>query len=153
MSFLIKLCSSELKGLSKLRNHKINLNIPDRLIASFEKEQLHQVISNLLNNAIKFTPPYGRIEIKSEIKGRFIIISINDNGIGLIEEEKGRIFKQFGKVERFGQGYDVMSEGSGLGLYISKRIIELHGGEIWVESEGRNKGSTFYFSIPFDDKF
>ncbi len=153
LSFLIKLCSIELKGLSNLRNLKIKLNIPDRLIAFFEKEQLHQVISNLLNNAIKYTPPHGNIEIKSEIKDGFMIISIIDSGIGLIEEEKGRIFKQFGKVERFGQGYDVMSEGSGLGLYISKKIIELHGGEIWVESEGRNKGSTFYFSLPIEDKF
>ena len=117
-------------------------------MASFEKEQLHQVISNLLNNAIKYTPPHGNIEIKSEIKDNLLIFSIKDSGIGLTEEERGRIFRQFGKVERFGQGYDVMSEGSGLGLYISKKIIELHGGEIWVESEGRNNGSTFYFSLP-----
>ncbi|MCK4383557.1 MAG: PAS domain-containing sensor histidine kinase, partial [Candidatus Lokiarchaeota archaeon] len=151
ISFLIKLCNNELKGLSQLRNLKINLNIPDRLIASFEKEQLHQVISNLLNNAIKYTPPHGNIEIKSEIKDNLLIFSIKDSGIGLTEEERGRIFKQFGKVERFGQGYDVMSEGSGLGLYISKKIIELHGGEIWVESEGRNKGTTFYFSLPIED--
>ncbi|MHA2129203.1 MAG: sensor histidine kinase, partial [Promethearchaeota archaeon] len=73
---------------------------------------------------------------------------IKDNGIGLTYEEKGRLFKQFGKIERYGQGLDIIPEGSGLGLYISKKIVELHDGEIWVESEGRNKGSTFFFSLP-----
>jgi len=58
------------------------------------------------------------------------------------------LFSQFGKIERYGQGYDIITEGSGLGLHIAKKIIDLHGGEIWVNSEGKNKGSTFYFSLP-----
>ncbi len=73
--------------------------------------------------------------------------------MGFTYEEKDRIFKQFGKIERYGQGIDILSGGSGLGLYISKKIIELHGGKIWMESEGRNKGSTFYFSLPLIEKF
>jgi PAS domain S-box-containing protein len=148
LSFLIRLCVNEIKGLSILRNHRINLEIPESLETMFEKEQVHQVVSNLLNNAVKYTPPGGLIEIKSEIKNEFIITSIKDNGIGISDEEKERIFKQFGKVERYGQGLDIISEGSGLGLFISKKIIELHGGKIWVESEGKHKGSTFYFSLP-----
>ena len=124
------------------------MNIYDKLIAKFEKEKIHDVISNLLINAIKYTPPSGEIEIQSEIKDDFIIISIKDNGIGLMEEEKKQLFKQFGKIERYGQGWDVLTEGTGLGLYISKMIVELHGGKIWAESEGRNKGSSFYFSLP-----
>ncbi len=73
--------------------------------------------------------------------------------MGFTEEEKDSIFKQFGKIERYGQGMDIVSEGSGLGLYISKKIIELHDGKIWMDSEGRNKGSTFYFSLPLIEKF
>lgn len=148
LSFLLNVCINEIKGFSTLRNHKINLEIQENLIAYFEKEQIHQVISNLLTNAVKYTPPSGMIEIKSEMNDDFIVFSITDNGIGFTEDEKTRIFKQFGKIERYGQGLDIIAEGSGFGLFISKKIIELHGGNIWVESEGRNKGSTFYFSLP-----
>ncbi|MFX1280733.1 MAG: PAS domain S-box protein [Promethearchaeota archaeon] len=148
LSLLIKICVNELEGFLKLRNHTLNLKLSDNLICSVEKDQIHNVINNILSNAIKFTPSNGKIEINSEINNGFIIISIKDNGIGFSEEERSLIFKQFGKIERYGQGYDVISEGSGLGLYISKKIIEMHGGEIWVESEGRDKGSSFYFSLP-----
>ena len=149
LSLLIKFCVAELKGLSDLRNNTLKLNILDSLIATFEKEQMHTVISNILSNAIKFTPSNGIIEVKLEKKKSFIIISIKDNGLGFTKEEKTQIFKQFGKIELYGQGHDVLSEGSGLGLYISKKIVELHGGEIWVESKGRNKGSTFKIRLPF----
>jgi signal transduction histidine kinase len=148
LSFLIKLCVRELQGLTNLRNHEINLNIHDKLITKFEPDQLHLVISNLLNNAIKYTPPNGKIEIKSATTDEFILISIEDNGIGITNEERKRLFTQFGKIERYGQGLDIISEGSGLGLYITKKIIELHGGTIRVRSKGRNKGSTFYFTLP-----
>lgn len=148
LSFLVRLCVNEIKGLSTLRGHTINLELHENLITQFEKEQIHQVVGNLLNNAVKYTPPSGLIEIKSEIRDDLIVLSIKDNGMGFTEEEKSRIFKQFGKIERYGQGMDIIPEGSGFGLFISKKIVELHGGDIWVESEGRNKGSTFYFSLP-----
>ena len=148
LSILIKMCVSELEGMIELRNHTINLEIPDNLICSFEREQIYNVITNIISNAIKYTPYNGKIEVKSEIKDDFVIVSVKDNGIGFSKEERSLIFKQFGKIERYGQGYDVISEGSGLGLYISKKIIEMHGGEIWVESEGKDKGSNVYFSLP-----
>jgi len=125
-----------------------HLEIHDKLITWFEPDQIHLVISNLLNNAIKYTPPNGKIRVKSAITHDYILISIEDNGIGLTYEEKKRLFSQFGKIERYGQGLDILSEGSGLGLYITKKVIELHGGKIRVKSGGRNKGSTFYFTLP-----
>jgi len=148
LSFLINYCAEALHPLVAKREHSINMNIHDSIITKFEKEEIHDVISNLLINAIKYTPPGGWIDIKTEIKDSFVIVSIKDNGIGFTEEEKGKIFHQFGKIERYGQGLDLGIDGTGLGLYISKRIIESHGGKIWMTSEGRNKGSTFHFSLP-----
>ncbi|MFW9866347.1 MAG: PAS domain S-box protein [Candidatus Thorarchaeota archaeon] len=148
LTFLIRFCVKDLKGLLETRNHTLILDIKDDMITMFEKERIYEVIMNLAINAIKYTPTHGSITIKSEIQNNSYVISIKDTGIGLTDEEMGRIFKRFGKIERYGQGLDVISEGSGLGLYISKKIIELHGGNIWVESEGRNKGTTFYFSLP-----
>jgi len=148
LTFLIKFCVKELQALAELRNQKIHLNVHEYLTCNFDKERIYEVMSNLLLNAIKYTPPGGKINIKSEIKEKFYIISIKDTGIGITEEEKGQLFKQFGKIERYGKGWDVDIEGSGLGLYISKKIVELHGGKIWIESEGRNKGSAFFFSLP-----
>ena len=149
LSFLIRYCIMEIHPLSAKRQQSINLEIHDSIMARFEKEEIHDVISNLLINAIKYTlPGKGWIDIRTEIKDSFVVVSIKDNGIGFTEQEKSKIFKQFGKIERYGQGLDLGIDGTGLGLYISKKIVESHGGEIWMESEGKNKGSTFYFSLP-----
>ncbi len=116
--------------------------------AYIEKEEIHDVLSNLIMNAIKYTPPLGKIEINSAFLDDSIIISVKDTGIGFTQEQEKKIFQQFGKIERYGQGLDLGIDGTGLGLYISKRIVESHGGKIWMESEGVNKGSTFNFTIP-----
>ena len=148
LTFLIRFCIRDLKGLVETRNHELIVETDEKMITYFEKERIYDVIINLLSNAIKYTPPNGKIIIRSKIKKEFFIVSVQDTGIGLTNEEKGKIFKKFGKIERYGQGLDVVSEGSGLGLYISKKIIELHEGDIWVKSKGRKKGSKFYFSLP-----
>ena len=124
------------------------IDIEENMITKLDKERIYEVISNLLINAIKYTPVGGQITINSTKKDNSYIISVKDNGIGLTKEERNQLFKQFGKIERYGQGWDVGIEGTGLGLYICKEIVDLHGGEIWVQSAGRNKGSTFYFSLP-----
>lgn len=148
LTFLIRFCLDELSFLAIQREHSINIEMDDSIIARFEKEEIHDVISNLLTNAIKYTPPKGWIDIKTQVLEETVIVSIKDNGIGFTEEEKNQIFKQFGKIERYGQGLDLGIGGTGLGLFISKKIIESHKGKIWMESEGKNKGSTFFFSLP-----
>ncbi len=144
----IQLCVLEVQPLVKVRNLNITFEVTDIISTEFNKDQIREVILNLLHNAVNYSPPNGNIAINYEIKSNTIIISIKDRGIGFTEDEKIRIFQKFGKISRKNQGFDVISEGSGLGLYLAKMIIELHGGEIWVESEGRNKGSTFFFTLP-----
>ena len=148
LSFLIKYCVRQLEGMAELRNQKINVGISEDMTSNFDKERIYEVVSNLLLNAIKYTPIGGTITITSKDDGKYYTILVKDTGIGLTDHERKQLFTQFGKIERYGQGWDVGIEGTGLGLYISKEIVELHGGIISATSEGRNKGSTFYFSIP-----
>jgi signal transduction histidine kinase len=86
--------------------------------------------------------------LKLNIRNQWIELSIKDTGIGLTEDEIEIIFLKFSKIGRARAGYDIDPDGSGLGLYISKEIIELHNGEILVESDGPEKGSTFTIRLP-----
>lgn len=146
--FLIQYVVKDLKPMINKRNHSILVYLHEELITRFEKEKIYEVLSNLLTNAIKYTPPNGTIKIKTIRKPKFYLVCVEDNGIGLTKKEKRKIFKQFGKIERYGQGWDIESGGTGLGLYIAKMIVELHGGQIWVKSDGRNEGSKFCFTLP-----
>ncbi|MHA1254284.1 MAG: sensor histidine kinase [Promethearchaeota archaeon] len=138
----------QLQGIASLREQKIKVNIKEKFFTEFDKEKIYEVITNLLINAVKYTPVGGEITIESKQKNGNYVVSIKDTGIGLTKKEITQLFTQFGKIERYGQGWDVGIEGTGLGLYISKELMTLHDGKIWVESEGRNKGSTFFFSLP-----
>jgi len=148
LSALILECVKDLRGLTVQRNLKITLNLHKELITSFDYRKIKNVIDNLLINAIKYTPLNGKINIQSDILDDSFLVSIEDNGIGLTEEEKSSIFKRFGKIERYGKGWDIEIEGAGLGLFISKEIIKLHKGKIYAVSEGRHKGSKFSFTLP-----
>jgi len=145
---LIRETIMDLKILIETREHTIDDRFVDNLIIILDKNKIKEVIDNLMSNAIKYTPKGGRIVINSEQKKDKILISISDNGIGLTKRDKENLFKQFGKIEKYGKGWDIDTEGTGLGLYISKQIIELHGGNIWATSSGVNQGSTFFFTLP-----
>lgn len=144
---IIKNCVSDNRYLANKRNMIIELNLPEVVRIEIDKMRIEQVITNLLSNAIKNTPKKGIIKITLEEKSVGVYFKIEDSGIGLTEKEMETLFLKFGKIERYGQKMDIDIEGSGLGLYISKEIIDMHGGHIWVESAGRNKGSTFYFKL------
>ncbi|MHA1932718.1 MAG: PAS domain-containing sensor histidine kinase [Promethearchaeota archaeon] len=149
LSEIIKDCAQEMKYLIKSRKLKLIFDMPDILEIDIDKLRIEQVVLNLLSNAIKNTPPNGKIVMRLYKKEDWVEFSINDTGIGLTREEMDRLFTRFGKIERYGEGLEYIDiQGSGLGLYISKEIIDLHEGNIWVESAGRDKGSTFIIKLP-----
>ncbi|MHA2326193.1 MAG: PAS domain-containing sensor histidine kinase, partial [Promethearchaeota archaeon] len=148
LTSLIKHTLEQLGDVIQIRNHSIILNLNDELLTKFDIEKMQKALSHLILNALNYTPKRGQIQIGSDIKNSDIIICIKDDGIGLTNEEKQKLFRQFGKIERYGKGWDIGIDGPGFGLYNSKKIIELHGGKIWVESEGKNQGSIFCFSLP-----
>ncbi|MFX1354015.1 MAG: PAS domain S-box protein [Promethearchaeota archaeon] len=146
---LIRDCVKEMMYLIKSRDLELQLFLPEELILKIDKIRIEQVILNLLSNAIKNTAPYGKINIKSFRNEDWTTISVSDTGVGLTKEEMDKLFSRFGKIERYGEGLEYIDiQGSGLGLFISKEIIELHNGQIRAESLGRNKGSSFIIELP-----
>lgn len=116
---------------------------PDTLpLVLADKNRLQQVLVNLIHNAIKFTPPGGRVTIGAELDGAVVRFWVRDTGIGISAEDLPRIFERFYKVDRARSG-----SGTGLGLAIARHMIEAHRGKIWAESEV-NRGSAFYFTLP-----
>jgi len=146
---IIKYCIFDLIYLAEEREITIDTYFQHDLYIDVDEIKIGQVFINLISNALKNTPRYGHISISLEKTEDYVNVKIKDTGVGFTEEEKTKIFKKFGKVERYGKGLNIVTEGSGLGLYLSKEIVELHGGKIWMESEGRNKGSNFIIKLPF----
>jgi two-component system CheB/CheR fusion protein len=124
----------------------IDLEAPDDLIICADERMLKQILFNLLSNAVKFTEPGGRIAIVAQNAGDKLRVSVTDTGIGVKPEDQARLFTEF---EQLDSGYDRMHQGTGLGLALTRKFVELHGGRIWLESEGEGKGSTFRFTLPF----
>ncbi len=147
---MAKSAIDEMSRLADLKEHSMLLKINKKLPQILGDEQrIRQVFSNLITNAIKYTPNKGSIEVEIKDEKRHILVSISDTGIGIPEEEREKIFEKFYIVG--GKSLTKESERMGLGLTIARGIVEAHGGKIWVESEGEGKGSTFYFTLPKGD--
>jgi signal transduction histidine kinase len=108
-----------------------------------DERKVRQVVLNLLSNAIKFTPEAGRIEVGAVPKDGFVEISVSDTGVGIAPEDQEAVFEEFRQVGTA----DKKVEGTGLGLTLCRKFVELHGGRIWVKSQ-LGAGSTFTFTIP-----
>ena len=123
---------------------------PRDIYADIDQDRMTQVIDNLLNNAIKYSPDGGTVTVRLSEEQGYVKVSVIDEGLGISKSDAERLFERFYRVDK---ARSREQGGSGLGLAISKEVIELHGGQIWVESvEG--KGSNFSFTLPstsFDD--
>ena len=151
---LVEIINDILKDMMSLINEgklHLELNLAKKLNVNADKIRIEQVISNLISNAIKNTPPEGTIKIFLREKDNCAIIIVSDTGVGLTKEEQKKIFYRFGKIERKGEGLEYLNiKGSGLGLYISKKIMKLHNGKIWAKSKGRNKGTKLFVKLPIN---
>jgi PAS domain S-box-containing protein len=114
-----------------------------------DQSKFKQILYNLISNAIKFTPEGKNVTVTGRIlpDAPILEITVKDEGIGIKKEDQERIFGEFEQVDN---SFSRKQQGTGLGLALTKRFVELHGGKIWVQSEGEGKGSTFGFTIPVD---
>jgi signal transduction histidine kinase len=145
---LIKLSETiinELKPLITASNLNFYFNKSKGLpIANIDSELISQVIANLLSNAIKYTPAKGRVDYNIEVKNKEFIFTVKDNGFGIPKNQQAKIFQKFFRAENV---VAKDTEGTGLGLYVAKSVVELSGGKISFQST-ENKGSTFWFTLP-----
>lgn len=129
-------------------NHRIKLDLADHLPhLNGDKDKLIQVVTNLMANAIKYSPEGGTIQIGTRVENRAIDLTVTDEGVGIPESEFTRIFERYARVE---SGTGRFVKGIGLGLPIARQIVDMHGGQIWVESQV-GQGSTFHVRLPVDE--
>lgn len=132
--------TAENKGLKLIFNNKLRKDVK----VQFDKQYLRQVISNLIQNAIKYTPK-GSVEVTIYLdENNDLIISIKDTGFGMTQKDINNLFKRFFRSKHI---KNQITDGTGLGLYLAEQIVRDHEGKIWAESEGLGKGSSFYVSL------
>lgn len=136
--------------LHRAQEKRITLTFikPDKLIAQVDIDlvRINEVLNNIISNAINYTEPQGKIDIRIDMQDGLVTTYIKDTGKGIPKEVLPHLFLKFFRVQ--GGPAEQASKGTGLGLYLSKAIIELHQGKIWAYSEGLGKGSIFAFSLP-----
>jgi signal transduction histidine kinase len=110
-----------------------------------DRDKLHQILTNLIHNAIKFTPRHGRVLVEAARTEGQVQICVSDSGCGIPEQELNRVFEKFYR----GPSAPIETRGAGLGLSITKSLVELHGGRIWVTSN-TGQGSRFCFTLPIE---
>jgi two-component system sensor histidine kinase BaeS len=124
-------------------HHVLTASVPDGLIARADPDQLAQVLANLLQNAIRYTPSGGRIEIRAEQRPGDVLVAVTNTGDGIPREDLPRVFERFYRVEK---SRDRARGGAGIGLSIARQLVEAAGGHIGAES--RDGRTTFWFSLP-----
>lgn len=147
----VDISTSIAKSVDGIRNlfdeSKIKLVYePQSIIAPIEPPQFERVITNLLSNALKFTPPEGTVSVETKVEDRHAIIGVHDTGVGISEDDQKLLFQKYAQIDN---AWISKMRGTGLGLVISKDLIEKMNGKMWVESK-LGEGSTFYISLPIE---
>ena len=134
-----------MEAITTQENREIHMDVPSNILVRADDLRLRQVLLNFVNNAIKYSPAGTRIDISADRSGEDVTLQVRDYGLGVLPADQDRLFERFVRLER-----DMNSpvRGAGLGLYISKRLVEAMGGRIWVESSGKpGEGSIFAFTL------
>lgn len=133
--------------LARLSNlHNIVVHIPAELpMVTADRVRVERVLHNLIENAIKYSPGGGTVAVLARHKDGYLEVGVKDSGIGISQEDQSRLFKPFERLETTSG-----IAGVGLGLNVCRRLVEAHGGRLWVESE-LGKGSTFFFTLPIGE--
>jgi signal transduction histidine kinase len=144
LSALAEEVASSVAEQSFIKKIQVFKDIQPGIYATFDESRIHFIIQTFIENAVHYTPEGGNISISVHRAGKKVLFSVKDSGIGIARDELPRLFTKFYR------GYQARladTEGMGIGLYMSKNIILRHGGKIWGESDGHDKGSTFSFSL------
>jgi signal transduction histidine kinase len=134
------------RPIMKVREQTFTISsTPEPIVLEADPVRLGQVFTNLLINAAKYTPPGGHISLDTRIENGFVVVRVRDDGIGIAADKLSRIFELFAQAA---PGSAASAAGLGVGLAVAKQLVELHGGEISVRSEGRGRGSEFTVRLP-----
>ncbi|MBS3902873.1 MAG: hypothetical protein KGZ30_00650 [Anaplasmataceae bacterium] len=140
---LVRQKAEELQPLTQNKNLGYEVHLPEHpIMINADSQKLQQVLQNFIDNAIKYTPQ-GKVEINLREEGGYTIFSVKDSGYGIPASLIPHLFEEYVRDDRIKN----QIRGTGFGLFIARKIAEAHGGTIWAESEGENKGSTFYLKI------
>jgi signal transduction histidine kinase len=142
---IVKTLVDEKLLLKKVRESGMQIIFSDSNVYKLllDTPKITEVVSNLLDNAINYSSNNIKLDISQNKK--FVTLSVKDSGIGISKENISKLFSRFTRLDN---AKKTRPDGTGLGLYVCKQIVEAHGGKIWVESEGEGKGSTFFISLP-----
>jgi PAS domain S-box-containing protein len=133
------------RALLQAQEHRLLVKVEDGMVVNADPTRLAQVLANLLNNAAKYTPPGGDIELRASRHGDSAVVCVADNGIGIPPDQLQRVFELFAQVP---DGAVRAMGGLGIGLSIARKLVELHGGTLEAASEGRGRGSRFTVTLP-----
>lgn len=145
---LVETAAAQFASQVKQKGHKFEVDLPGKpLIINLDALKIQMVVENLISNAIKYSPDGSRVEVKLSGTSEGVKLSVKDTGIGIAKKDQARLFAKFGRIE---SDYSVKVQGTGLGLYLAKQIIELHGGSIALASSP-GKGSRFTVTLPISE--
>jgi signal transduction histidine kinase len=143
---ILEAAYEEMRPLIEAKGQQVSRHVaPEQLLANVDAPKMIMALTNLLNNAMRFTPGGGRIELGLERHGAEAWLRVGDNGVGLPADQLERIFDQFYQVEHH---MTRRHEGMGLGLSIVRAVVRAHSGRVWAESAGRDQGATFTIAVP-----